>query len=93
MKPLRDFLTEEQIKDLASRSYFRYGKEIASDGDVKIIKQNTFNVLATVHNGQARTVELTSTPKGFRYKCTCTNKKNLFCQHCVAVGLFMSNQE
>lgn len=89
MKPLRTFLTEEQIEALATRSYFRYGKQIAEAGDVKVLKTNTFNIVARVQHakGEARTVELMSTPKGFRYRCTCSSRKNLFCQHCVAVGL------
>ncbi|HEV8601312.1 MAG TPA: hypothetical protein VGQ87_01800 [Patescibacteria group bacterium] len=89
MKPLKSFLTEEQLEDLASRSNFRYGKAIAEDGDVTVLKANTFNLVARVKhkNGEARTVELMSTPKGFRYRCTCTSRKDLFCKHCVAVGL------
>lgn len=93
MRPVKEFLTEENLEDLASRSYFRYGKQIAKDGEIEIIKQNTFNIIAKVKQGtghESRTVELMSTPKGFRWKCTCTNKKNLFCQHCVAAGLFQT---
>lgn len=89
MKPIKSFLTEEFLEDLASRSYFRFGKQIAKDGDVKIQKTNTFNIVAKVQHkeGEMRTVELMSTPKGFRFRCTCSAKKNFFCQHCVAVGL------
>jgi len=92
MKPLKSFLTEEFIEDLATRSYFRYGKGIVKDGDVTMLEQNTFNLIAKVKHGdgQTRTVKLESTPKGFKYKCTCSNRKDLFCQHCVAVGLWGS---
>jgi uncharacterized Zn finger protein len=89
MKPIRTFLTEEQIEDLATRSHFRFGKQIAEAGDVTIELVNTFNVVAKVQHkeGEGRTVELMSTPKGFRFRCTCSAKKNFFCQHCVAVAL------
>jgi len=85
-------VTAELVKDLASRSYFRYGQAIAADEDVKIVEQNTFNIVAHVQHGRGekRTVELASTPTGFKFKCTCSNRKNLFCQHCVAVGLWMN---
>ncbi len=88
MKPIKTFLTEEFLEDLASRSNFRYGQAIAEDGDVTVLDKNTFNIVAKVkHNqGETRTVELMSTPKGFRFRCTCTSRKDLFCKHCVAVG-------
>ena len=89
MKSLKSFLTEELLEGLASRSNFRYGQQIAKDGDVKVLKTNTYALVARVKHkdGQARTTELMSTPKGFRYRCTCTSRKDLFCKHCVAVGL------
>ena len=89
MKPLKSFLTEENLEDLATRSYFRYGKQIAKDGVFTVLDANTFNLKVRVQhkNGEARTVLLESTPKGLRWKCTCTSRKDLFCQHCVAVGL------
>jgi len=89
MLPLKNFLTEENLGDLASRSNFRYGKAMAKDSDVAVLKTNTFNLVAKIKHGQGetRTVELMSTTKGFRFRCTCTAKKNFFCKHCVAVGL------
>jgi len=89
MTPLKTLLTEAMIEKLASRSYLRYGKQIVKDGDVSILESNTFNVFAKVQHaqGEKRSVELHSTPKGFKFKCTCTNRKDLFCQHCVAVAL------
>jgi uncharacterized Zn finger protein len=90
MKTIKSLLTLEEIEDLASRSNLRYGEKIVKDGDVKIIEQNTFNVVAHVQHaqGQKRTVKLESTPKGFRWKCTCSNRKDLFCQHVVATALY-----
>ena len=90
MKTIKSILTEEFLEDQASRSNFRFGKAIAKDGNVKVLEAKTFSVVGKVQhgNGETRTVRLESTPKGFRYKCTCTNRKDLFCKHCVAVGLF-----
>jgi uncharacterized Zn finger protein len=89
MLPLASFITPEKLEELASRSHFRYGKQIAEEGEIEFTKTNTFNAVATVkhQNSQKRTVSLMSTTKGFRWKCTCTSKKGIFCQHCVAVGL------
>jgi hypothetical protein len=89
MKPIRSILTIEELEDLASRSNFRYGKEILKNGEFIIEKENAFNLIIKVKhkNSQTRTVELMSTSKGLRWKCTCTGKKDYFCQHCVAAGL------
>lgn len=94
MKPIKTFLTLENLEALASRSNFRYGSAIAEDGDVTILETKTFSVVAKVKHaqGETRTVKLESTPKGFRYKCTCTSRKDLFCKHCIAVGLSVDNQ-
>ncbi len=93
MKPLLSLISNEQLTELASRSNFRYGQEILKNGKIIIKKSNTFNLIAEVQskNKNSRTVELSSTPKGFRWKCTCTGRKDLFCNHCVAVGLFAIN--
>ncbi len=91
MKRLKDLLDEEVLDGLATRSNLRYGKQMAEDGDVEVLESNPFNVKATVQHGdkQARTVELHATSKGLRHHCTCSSRKDLFCQHRVAVGLFL----
>lgn len=94
MKPINSLLQLEDIVDLATRSNFRYGKEIAKNYKITFIKSNTFNHLATIENrGPKETVEFHSTPKGLRWKCSCTSKKNYFCEHCVAVGLILNKKE
>gem|GEM_PF-2305044 len=89
MLPITSLITPDQLEKMASRSNFRYGKEIFKDEEIKFDKINTFNLIATIRNRsrETATVELMSTTKGFRWKCTCTNKKGIFCHHCVAVGL------
>ena len=93
MKPVLSLISLEQLEKLASRSNFRYGQEIFKNGKIEITKSNTFNIVATVKskNKNARTAELSSTSKGLRWKCTCTGRKDLFCNHCVAVGIFANN--
>ncbi len=89
MKPVKDLITFELLKELASRSNFRYGQDIAKNGIITYDMENAFHVVARVvfRGGQTRTVDVLSTPKGLRFKCTCTSRKDLFCNHCVAVGL------
>jgi len=89
MKPLKALLNVDMLEDLATRSNFRYGKQMAEDGDVEVLESNAFNLKAKVQHGekQGRTVELMSTSRGFRHHCTCSARKDLFCQHRVAVGL------
>lgn len=94
MKPLKDLVTLQLIDDLASRSHFRFGKQIYKDNEIKIIKENTFNYMAEIKM-KSKTpinVAIMSTTKGFRYKCDCSNKKNFFCEHCVALGLYLLEQ-
>lgn len=89
MKPVINLVTLEVLKELASRSNFRYGRDIAKSGTITFDTVNAFHVVARVafRGGQTRTVDILSTPKGLRFKCTCTARKDLFCNHCVAVGL------
>ena len=95
MKPVTSLLTTDLIEDLASRSHMRYGKLIAEDGKITITKQNAFNIIATIENSnkKAQTTELTSTSKGFRWKCSCTNRKDTFCEHAVALALFVTHKD
>ena len=89
MNPINNLVTEKVIENLASRSNLRYGKQMAQEDSVTFIKHNSHNIVAEVKHGNSekRTVQLISTPKGLRWKCTCTSKKDLFCNHCVAVAL------
>ena len=89
MKPLTSLITLEEIQKLASRSNFRLGKAIAKSGVFGVEKINMYGQIVSVSHkqGQTRTVHVESTPKGLRWKCACSSRKDLFCQHCVALGL------
>lgn len=95
MLPLRQLITEDLITDLATRSNFRYGKEIAREGKFTTEKSNTFNLVTRVEfrGSNSRTVELMSTVKGFRWKCTCSSRKDLFCKHVAGAGLALISEK
>ena len=89
MKPVATLITIEEITKLASRSNLRLGKAIAEEGKFEPEKSNPYVIMTKIlhKSGQGRTVRVESTPKGLRWKCTCSSRKDLFCQHCVALGL------
>ncbi len=89
MKSVQSLLSHELIEQLASRSNLRYGKQIAERGKILIDQPNIFNVEAKVSFSahETRTIEYHATAKGLRWKCSCSNKKNFFCNHCAAVAL------
>jgi uncharacterized Zn finger protein len=89
MKPVTTLINLEEITGQASRSNLRLGKAIAEDGKFVLEKSNTYMQLVQVSHkgGQTRTVRVEATPKGLRWKCTCSARKDLFCEHCVALGL------
>ncbi len=93
MQPIKTEVTEELLKDLASRSNFRLGKDIAKNGAITFMQSDVLHMVARVEfrNSQTRTVDVLSTPKGIKWKCTCSSRKDLFCQHCVAVGLTVTH--
>jgi hypothetical protein len=94
MKPIVQLVKLEDIHKLASRSNMRLGKAIAQDGQFENEKINPYvqQVKITHKSGQARTVKVESTPKGLRWKCSCSSRKNSFCQHCTALGLHIISE-
>ncbi len=87
--PLLTHITLEKIDSLASRSHLRFGKQILKDGKIVFTASNAYKRVATVHykKNPIQTVEFFADHKGLHYKCSCTNKKNFFCEHCAAVAL------
>jgi len=87
--PILDLLTEKDVEKLASRSHLRFGKQIIKNGTITITNSNMFRRIAVVKykNNPLQTVEFLSDNKGLHYKCSCTNKKHFFCEHCAAVAL------
>lgn len=91
MKPVKTLVNLEVVSELASRSNFRLGKAMAEDGQFKIEKSNPFveEVKLSYKNGQVRDIRVESTSKGLKWKCSCSSRKDLFCEHCVALGLYI----
>ncbi len=87
-RPLVDYLSPEVIVFLATPANFRLGQEIAQVNGVEIIESSPLLVTARVQpkGGQRRSVELSSTEIGLKWKCTCTGT-GLFCKHCVEAAL------
>jgi uncharacterized Zn finger protein len=83
-----DLVDDTLVQRLASPSDLRSGREIAATGGVDFVKRGPLRVIARVTGAQTRTVELTSTPSGLEWSCTCLGtKQHSFCKHCVATAL------
>jgi len=90
-------LTLEQIKEFAMPSNFRYGEAIFKRGGVEIIEQSPTKVEAWVGGldgsvvsggSQRRRTQLFISEGKLTWHCA-GNPKNhqIFCKHCVALGL------
>lgn len=95
MKPVATLITINEINKLASRSNFRLGKAIFKEARFQIEKSNPYVCEITIahKNGLPRSTRVESTAKGLRWKCSCNSRKDLFCEHCVALGLYISPKE
>lgn len=88
MLPLKNLFTEIEIQKLASRSHFRLGKQMAEEWEIMFTKVNVFNIHADLkHKNTLHHTEISSTTKGLRWKCSCSAKKNYFCEHITAIGI------
>ncbi len=94
-KPLMESLDEDTLRQLATPSNFRYGKETFDQGGVEFAHRGRFDAKATVQpsGGQKRTVILKSADGGVSCQCTCTLQAGTFCKHCVAAGLAVLAQQ
>lgn len=89
MNSVTELVEESAMRKLATPSNFRLGRQIADANGVEFVEPGPLKVVAKVAMPGIvkRTVTLTSTKEGLHYKCTCSNKPNHFCKHCVATGL------
>ena len=87
MSSIVDLVEPTHLDHLATPANLRLGRAIAAEGGVEILDFGTCRVTARVSNGQRRTVELSSTPQGLQWRCTCSRRADLFCKHCVAVAV------
>lgn len=94
MLSIQSLIGPEEIKKLASRSNLRYGEKMSEDATISFTDTNTFNIHAKLSFGtKTHMVELASTTKGFRWKCSCSSKKNFFCEHATAVALAWNTRD
>ena len=72
MESLTDFINEESLRQLATASDLRLGREIAARGGVELVEYGPSKVVAKVKptGGQRRTVELTIADNSLKCKCT-----------------------
>ena len=92
MPSVADLISPEQIKKLAIPSNIRLGTVIAKEGIVEFIELSPTEVVAKVidpKGSSKRTVILKSTSNGLEYKCSCSNKLDWFCKHCVATSILI----
>ena len=87
MSSVVDLVEPTHLHHLATPANLRLGREIAAAGGVEVVEFGTCRVTARVSNGQRRSVELSSTPQGLEWRCTCTKRPDLFCKHCVVVAV------
>lgn len=103
MKFIARLMTLELIESLALPANLRYGQAIYKRGAVEFISSKSTEVEAwvggldgtvTEGGGQRRKTQLFSTPKGLQWHCA-GNPKNhdIFCKHCVALGLFLLKED
>ena len=88
MKSLRECLSLEYVRSLATASNLRLGREIVKSHGVEFIEIGPCVAVARVQpeGGVSRTTELRLTKQGLAWKCTCTSTR-LFCKHCVALAI------
>jgi uncharacterized Zn finger protein len=87
MSAVADLVEPDHLRHLATPANLRLGEEIARAEGVEILSYGPCEVVARVGNGQRRRVELSSTPQGLAWRCTCTKRADLFCKHCVAAAI------
>jgi uncharacterized Zn finger protein len=96
MRSIADNLSLDSIKNFATASNYRLGQQIVIEGKIDFIRFGPLYIVAKVSStgkSSTRTVEMSSTPNGLVYKCTCSTKLKWFCKHCVAVGLACNAKE
>jgi len=92
MPKVADYISPEAVKKLATSSNYRLGEEIAKNGKVEFVEFSSLKVIAQVSlpgKSSKRTVEMNTNKNGLNYKCTCSNKQDWFCKHCVAVRIIL----
>jgi uncharacterized Zn finger protein len=82
-----DLVEPVRLQQLATPANYRMGQGIAASGAVELDEFGPLKVTARATSGTPRRIELTSTPEGLEFRCTCSAHIARPCKHVVAVGL------
>ena len=82
-----DLVEPVRLQQLATPANYRMGQRIAASGAVELDEFGPLKVTARTTSGTPRRIELTSTPEGLEFRCTCSAHIARPCKHVVAVGL------
>ena len=86
--PLASLLNRHALKRLAGSRYFERGEEYFADGLVRGFTEDEGTLVAKVRGTQDYRVKFWVDSGKIEYACTCPlGTEEVFCKHCVAVGL------
>ncbi len=85
---LADLLNEKLLMELAGGRAFERGEDYFVDGHVVGLKENNDAITARVRGTYYYRVTLRAEEEELASECDCpVGRDNIFCKHCVAVGL------
>lgn len=92
MRSIAELTAPDKLKELATESDRRLGKELFRYDHIAIEESKPDHVLARVKvpTGQTRKVEIEVKDDMLTWSCTCgsaSGKNDVFCKHAVAVAL------
>ncbi|MCK4966850.1 hypothetical protein KAS50_07455 [bacterium] len=88
------FLTKENIRNLCDKRSFSRGKNYLHEKRVLDIKEFKGQITASVQGTHKYRVIFWIEDGLFEYACNCPyGSEGVFCKHCVAVGLELSNRK
>lgn len=97
-KTIAELTTTDKLKELATESNRRLGKEILNYDRIDIEESKSDYVIARVKvpTGQTRKVILDVEDDSLAWSCTCgsaSGKDDVFCKHAVAAALKLSETD
>jgi len=98
MKTIRELTGSKEVKELATESNRRLGKEIVAYDRIEFEKDKPELLVARVKvpTGQTRTVTLEAEGETLSWHCTCgsaSGKDDVFCKHAVAAAQKLEESE
>jgi uncharacterized Zn finger protein len=85
---IADLLSEKLLMELAGERAFERGEDYFAEGRVVGLKENNGAITARVRGTYYYRVTLRAENEELAFECNCpVGRDNVFCKHCVAVGL------